>query len=125
MANIKAGFRKCRIIPFNPNAVDKTLLMRNKLIPNIDVDLSEPPAQAFVTTGTPTDDPLQGVLNVPVPHVTPSTQTDDPPQDVPNVPVPQVKLPTQTNKPPLGVHDVVMAAKFVITRPIRLVISIY
>ncbi|KAK4306646.1 hypothetical protein Pmani_021539 [Petrolisthes manimaculis] len=100
MANIKSGFRKCGVFPFNPNAVDKTLLMRNKLIPNTDVDLSEPPAQAFVTTGTQTDNPLQGVPNVPVPHVTPSKQTDDPPQGVPNVPVPHVTLSTQTDDPP-------------------------
>ncbi|KAK4324211.1 hypothetical protein Pmani_005213 [Petrolisthes manimaculis] len=101
MANIKAGFRKCGIIPFNPNAVDKTLLMRNKLIPNTDVDLSEPPAQAFVTTGTQTDDPLQRVPNVPVPHAIPSTQTDDPLQGVPHV-----TLSTQTDDPLQGVPNI-------------------
>lgn len=43
MSNIKAGFRKCGIMPFNPNAIDKDQLLRNKLIPDIDVDLSFPP----------------------------------------------------------------------------------
>ena len=41
--NIKSGFKKCGIFPFNPNAIDKTQLFRNKLIPSEDVDLSVPP----------------------------------------------------------------------------------
>ena len=43
--NIKAGFRKCGICPFNPNAIDKTQLFRNKLLPAEDVDLSLPPTE--------------------------------------------------------------------------------
>lgn len=38
--NIKSGFRKCRIHPFNPNAIEKSQLCRNQLIPRTDVDLS-------------------------------------------------------------------------------------
>ena len=45
LQNIKAGFRKCGIFPFNPNAIDKTQLFRNKLIPSEDVDLSLPPEE--------------------------------------------------------------------------------
>ena len=43
MANIKAGFRKCGVAPFDPNALDKSRMLRNQLIPNLDVDLSLPP----------------------------------------------------------------------------------
>lgn len=43
MVNIKSGFRKCGIFPFNPNGIDKTQLFRNKLIPEENVDLSLPP----------------------------------------------------------------------------------
>ena len=43
MANIKAGFQKCGIVPFNPNAIDRTQLIRNKLIPVANFDLSLPP----------------------------------------------------------------------------------
>ena len=42
LAYIKSGFRKCRIFPFNPNAIDKEKLLRNKLIPDETVDLSLP-----------------------------------------------------------------------------------
>ena len=42
LANIKSGFRKCGIFPFNPNAIDKEKLLRNKLIPDETVDLSLP-----------------------------------------------------------------------------------
>lgn len=103
MENIKAGFRKCGIYPFNPNAIDKTLLMRNKLIPNIEVDLSVPPAQAVATTGTQTEDPPQGFPNVPVPQMTSATQTAtgtqtyDLPQGAPNIRIPQGTSPTQTD----------------------------
>ena len=40
LQNIKAGFKKCGICPYNPNAIDKSQLFRNKRIPNEDVDLS-------------------------------------------------------------------------------------
>ena len=43
MASKKAGFQKCGIVPFNPNAIDRTQLMRNKLTPVANVDLSFPP----------------------------------------------------------------------------------
>ena len=43
MSNIKAGFAKCGIHPFNPNALDKDLLFRNSVIPSVDIDLSIPP----------------------------------------------------------------------------------
>ena len=42
---IMAGFRKCGIYPFDPNAIDKEQLFRNKLIPSEDVDLALPPSE--------------------------------------------------------------------------------
>ena len=45
MQNIKSGFRKCGICPFNPNAIDKGQLFRNKLIPSEDIDLAVPPEE--------------------------------------------------------------------------------
>ena len=42
MRNIKAGFKKCGVVPYNPNAIDKERMLRNQLIPNLDVDLSLP-----------------------------------------------------------------------------------
>ena len=56
--NIKAGFRKCGIFPYNPNAIDKTQLFRNKLIPSEDVDLSLPP-----TTNVNNDDQGNGAVD--------------------------------------------------------------
>ena len=41
--NIKSGFRKCGIHPFDPNAIDKSQLIRNRQIPTEDIDLSLPP----------------------------------------------------------------------------------
>lgn len=48
MQNIKAGFKKCGVFPFNPNAIDRSQLSRNKLIPNEDIDLSLPPDEETV-----------------------------------------------------------------------------
>lgn len=53
--NIKEGFRKCGIFPFNPNAVDKTHLLRNQLIPIDDNDLSIPPPQPYKDAGVQTE----------------------------------------------------------------------
>lgn len=39
--NIKAGFQKCGIHPYNPNSIDKSQLLRNQVIPNINVDLEK------------------------------------------------------------------------------------
>ena len=50
LANIKAGFRKCGIFPFNPNAIDKEKLLRNRLIPDLTVDLSLSPETEDVAT---------------------------------------------------------------------------
>ena len=55
--NIKSGFRKCGIFPFDPNAIDRGQLFRNRLIPSADVDLSLPPEDE----GTNPDD----AVNVP------------------------------------------------------------
>ena len=44
--NIKSGFRKCGIHPFDPNAIDRSQLFRNNVIPQDDVDLSIPPTEA-------------------------------------------------------------------------------
>ena len=41
--NIKSGFRKCGIFPFDPNAIGRGQLFRNRKIPSADVDLSLPP----------------------------------------------------------------------------------
>ena len=49
---IKSGFRRCEIHPFNPNAIDKTQLFRNKLIPNRKVDLFLPPTDAVPAKDT-------------------------------------------------------------------------
>ena len=38
LTNIKAGFRKCGVAPFNLNALDKSRMLHKKLIPNIDLD---------------------------------------------------------------------------------------
>ena len=35
IGNIKSGFKKCGIYPFNPNSIDKTQLIRNQIIPDI------------------------------------------------------------------------------------------
>lgn len=61
MQNIKAGFRKCGIFPFNPNAIDKSQLFRNKIIPSEDVDLSllpEEPTTPQDQDDTPENDVL-------------------------------------------------------------------
>ena len=52
--NIKSGFRKCGIFPFDPNAIDKGQLFRSRLIPSADVVLSLPPEDE----GTNSDDPV-------------------------------------------------------------------
>ena len=44
MSNIKAGFKKCGVAPYDPNAIDKERMLRNQLIPNLEVDLSVPPS---------------------------------------------------------------------------------
>ena len=56
--NIKSGFRKCGIYTFNPNAIDKTQLFRNKLIPNEDVDLSLPPQEQNASDDVPNNSDL-------------------------------------------------------------------
>lgn len=44
MTNIKAGFRKCGIFPFDPNAIDKRQLIRTNAERSYeDVDLAIPP----------------------------------------------------------------------------------
>ena len=45
MSNIKAGFKKCGVYPFNPNAIDTSQLLRNKIIPVENIDLSLPPSE--------------------------------------------------------------------------------
>ena len=44
MRNIKAGFKKCGVALYDPNAIDKERMLRNQLIPNLEVDLSVPPS---------------------------------------------------------------------------------
>ena len=44
--NIKNGFRKCGIHPYNPNAIDRSQLFRNHLIADENVDLSISPVEA-------------------------------------------------------------------------------
>ena len=45
ITNIKSGFRKCGIHPFDPNAIDRSQLFRNNMIPREDIDLSIPPTE--------------------------------------------------------------------------------
>ena len=70
MANIKAGFCKCGIYPFNPNAIDKSQLSRNKLIPDEDVDLSIPPEETsdYAIEAENTTDDAEIDVQVEVPH---------------------------------------------------------
>ena len=64
--NIKSGFRKCGIHPFDPNAIDKGQLFRNKLIPNENIDLSVPPEDVDTTLtdngSNPVGDPVTPTL---------------------------------------------------------------
>ena len=64
MQNIKSGFRKCGIYPFNPNAIDKSQLFRNKLIPSEDVDLSLPPTESATNNECTNNEPdnLAGLI---------------------------------------------------------------
>lgn len=55
ITNIKSGFRKCGIYPYDPNNIDKTQLLRNQIIPNIDVDLTNPTAPKFKDVETQTE----------------------------------------------------------------------
>ena len=65
MSNIKAGFRKSGICPFNPNAIDKSLLLRNKMIPNSNIDLAEPPTGSTSDTATQTTDDIHTIEDNP------------------------------------------------------------
>ena len=67
--NIKQGFRKCGIYPFNPNAIDKDQLVRSRLIPSTDVDLAAPPVYRYADAATQVEvgDPaVQVPVQVPV-----------------------------------------------------------
>ena len=64
--NIKSGFRKCGIHPFDPNAIDRSQLFRNHLIPREDVNLSIPPADADAGTDAEPDTALQKAETVAV-----------------------------------------------------------
>lgn len=69
MSNIKAGFRKCGIYPFNPNAIDKSLLLRNKLLPDTNIDLAETPTSSAIDAATQTEenitDDIQTLHDIP------------------------------------------------------------
>ena len=41
IGNIKSGFKKCGIYPYEPNNIDKTQLLKNQVIPNMNVDLAD------------------------------------------------------------------------------------
>ncbi|XP_071510366.1 uncharacterized protein [Diadema antillarum] len=52
--NIKQGFRKCGIHPFDPNAIDKHQLVRSRMIPSTDIDLALPPQYRYADAATQT-----------------------------------------------------------------------
>ena len=70
LKNIKEGFRKCGIYPFDPNAVDKDLISVSQKVPS-DVDLSEPARKRVKQPGSTSQDIDQS-------NVTPSTSKDNP-----------------------------------------------
>ena len=55
ISNTKSGFKKCGIYPYSPNSIDKTQLLRNQVIPSIDVDLESPDDPRYKTVAVQTD----------------------------------------------------------------------
>lgn len=69
MSNIKTGSCKWGIYPFNLNAIDKSLLLRNKLLPDTNINLAEPPIISAIDAATQTEenitDDIQSLHDMP------------------------------------------------------------
>ena len=108
--NIKNGFRKCGIHPFNPNAIDVSQLFRNQLLPDENIDLSihpleEPPA--------PLEEPIAPVEELPTPLEESLTPLEEPPAHLeeplapfeePPAPLKELSAPLEEPPAPLEEH---------------------
>lgn len=62
---------------FQPKAIDKSLLLRNKLLPDTNTDLAEPPTSAVTDAATQTEESITGIQTLhDIPQEQPGSSAD-------------------------------------------------